>query len=325
MAPKTVILLLALLGAVVCLQGVVVADGNVGGAETVGSLSSTEVTYEASLDEVRTSDGSFPEDVVDEVTSSSVEGDAMEAADEIEGDQVAKDLSLTHQLARILTERSSKRCLSKNHCRKYFLNPGCCKAKCVTLASDNNNCGKCGKCCKQGYCCKSGTCRMPTRNHHSKSTKSHHSKARKPHHNKPHKPTYPQKPSKHDEEKKPHKGGKNPYQPQHGSLGPCGYSKKCSRGFTCCRGKCVNLKSNSGHCGSCDKGCGYWRACAGGQCLDLKHDNRNCGKSGRSCGYGRKCCSGCCKNIFGNDMQNCGACGKKCATKCSYGMCGYGH
>ncbi len=43
----------------------------------------------------------------------------------------------------------------------------------------------------------------------------------------------------------------------------------CKSGFTACGGACVNLKTDPGHCGSCETSCGLGASCGGGTCQQL--------------------------------------------------------
>ena len=124
-------------------------------------------------------------------------------------------------------------------------------------------------------------------------------------------------------------------------------------GLTFCEGVgCVNLQTNSEHCGACPNACMPGMTCVSGRCdcgasglsycsavmrcLDLQTDNNNCGACGRTCTGGKLCtagacrcptgtvdCSGTCINVTASDNANCGACGRACSggQTCVSGTC----
>jgi hypothetical protein len=81
-------------------------------------------------------------------------------ADEVEvDDQEQEEASAeARPLARILHERSSKKCWSKKKCQKFYKSPGCCNRRCVNLSNDNRHCGACWKHCGWGRKCCGGKC-----------------------------------------------------------------------------------------------------------------------------------------------------------------------
>ncbi|MQM04566.1 hypothetical protein Taro_037367 [Colocasia esculenta] len=78
--------------------------------------------------------------------------------------------------------------------------------------------------------------------------------------------------------------------------------------------KVCHLKGSPGH------------SCCKKRCVSLRTDNLNCGRCGKKCKYGELCCRGKCVNIL-YDRNNCGGCQKKCkkGSFCRYGMCSYAH
>jgi Stigma-specific protein, Stig1 len=70
---------------------------------------------------------------------------------------------------------------------------------------------------------------------------------------------------------------------------------RCSEGQTRCGERCVNLKTNERHCGSCRNRCGSEQTCCGGRCVNLKRSERHCGRCGKSCAEGEECDHGVCK------------------------------
>jgi hypothetical protein len=231
------------------------------------------------------------------------EADEVEVvADDEDQDQEAASTE-ARPLARILNERSSKKCWSTRKCHKFYKSPGCCNRRCVNLSNDNRNCGKCRKCCdtRKGYLCQSGKCRKRVT------------------------------PIAACSKTKKCKGGSsccngkcvNPEQDCK-NCGKCGL--KCAFGSACCQGQCKKLKTDGKNCGKCGRKCGRGMVCCNGQCVSLKQSQGHCGACGKHCGWGRKCCGGKCVSIT-SDGYNCGRCGHQCAkhVKCKYGICGYGH
>ena len=211
----------------------------------------------------------------------------------------------THPLARILSERSSKKCYwNARNCRKFYGSAGCCRQTCVNLSNDNTNCGKCRKHCdtRRGYFCQSGKCRKPL------------------------------PPPKHTPmcgKTKKCKGGSSccsgncvNVEQDCSNCGGCGHN--CPWGSACCNRQCKNLNTDFQNCGKCGRRCKKGGICCNGQCVSIWENHRHCGQCGQNCGWGRKCCNGKCVSVTG-DQNNCGNCGHKCAkhVKCRYGICGY--
>ena len=128
----------------------------------------------------------------------------------------------------------------------------------------------------------------------------------------------------------------------------CG-SSCCSEGTTCCGADlCLDLNSDSHHCGNCDTVCGTNQVCESGQCVDSEvtcpaeegviacwgncvqslQDKDNCGGCGHACEEGQACTEGKCtvacaddESVCGDycaklteDPLNCGECGHACTT-----------
>lgn len=117
---------------------------------------------------------------------------------------------------------------------------------------------------------------------------------------------------------------------------------------TCGGTACVDLQTDTKHCGSCGRACDGEASCLGGRCVcsetlspcasgcvDLESDPQNCGSCGMDCGdkvcFGGECladcgaltgCDGACVDLL-NDSNNCGACGEACGpgTSCFDGQC----
>jgi hypothetical protein len=120
---------------------------------------------------------------------------------------------------------------------------------------------------------------------------------------------------------------------------------------TLCGGDCVDLSSDTRHCGSCFDACAGNQQCSGGRCVemrcdppyvwcaggcaDLRTSNENCGTCGNVCGPGttcsggrcyQQCPSGQCGDVcvdFSSDPNNCGSCGFVCSPSqyCARGFC----
>ena len=82
----------------------------------------------------------------------------------------------------------------------------------------------------------------------------------------------------------------------------------CAAGQTLCGGSCVDLQSNSVHCGACASACAPGSSCTAGVC---------------SCQAGLTSCDGTCVDT-GSDARHCGACGAACSADqvCADGLCG---
>jgi hypothetical protein len=90
---------------------------------------------------------------------------------------------------------------------------------------------------------------------------------------------------------------------------------------------CVDVKANdNNNCGACGLKCSEntqgRNDCCKGRCVDFKTDEKNCGSCGTECVSGRECCGGGCVDLT-NDVNNCGGCGNACAPgdMCILGVC----
>jgi hypothetical protein len=125
----------------------------------------------------------------------------------------------------------------------------------------------------------------------------------------------------------------------------CGKLKTCeTAGCTCkpqnlCNGNCVDIQTDSSHCGNCATACAPNEVCTagtcacppaamcGGACIDVDSDPKNCGGCGTTCPSDAACvggqclcndsvlkvCAGQCVPLEDNPM-NCGLCGVVCKT-----------
>lgn len=110
-----------------------------------------------------------------------------------------------------------------------------------------------------------------------------------------------------------------------------------------CDGKCVDVRSNRQHCGSCWAPCLSNQTCVSGHCectlgvacatgCSTLQDDSNCGACGSVCPTGCKngscdCFGAYCSDVcvdLQSDPQNCGVCGHACAPAyaCGDGQCG---
>lgn len=166
---------------------------------------------------------------------------------------------------------------------------------CINLASDHSNCGACGWWCYSDEICNSGNC------------------------------------------------------------------LRCPSGQRACGNTCTDILSNNANCGACGRICPSGTTCTagacttpcptgqtlcGGACVNVQTDTNNCATCGNVCptranavaacnGSCRYVCNasfgdcntnpvdGCEVNLFASDVNNCGACGRSCASgqSCSAGIC----
>ncbi|XP_021293933.1 stigma-specific STIG1-like protein 1 [Herrania umbratica] len=67
-----------------------------------------------------------------------------------------------------------------------------------------------------------------------------------------------------------------------------------SQGPSCCRKKCVDLKTDKFNCGKCGKKCNYSKICCKGKCVNPLSNQKHCGGCNNSCGNGNACLYGMC-------------------------------
>jgi hypothetical protein len=70
---------------------------------------------------------------------------------------------------------------------------------------------------------------------------------------------------------------------------------RCSQGQTRCGDRCVNLKTNERHCGSCSNRCGSKQTCCQGRCVNLQRSERHCGSCSNRCAADEECVKGECQ------------------------------
>jgi stigma-specific protein Stig1 len=82
---------------------------------------------------------------------------------------------------------------------------------------------------------------------------------------------------------------------------------RCSEGQTHCGERCVNLRTNERHCGSCFNRCRSTQTCCGGRCVNLQRNERHCGRCFNRCEEGSECVVGEC--VFRSCTQPFVTCG----------------
>jgi Stigma-specific protein, Stig1 len=69
---------------------------------------------------------------------------------------------------------------------------------------------------------------------------------------------------------------------------------RCPQGQTRCGERCVNLRFNERHCGSCRNRCRSNQTCCNGRCVNLQRNERHCGRCFNRCDEGEQCVEGRC-------------------------------
>lgn len=126
----------------------------------------------------------------------------------------------------------------------------------------------------------------------------------------------------------------------------------CDTGKEDCKGKCIDLRADPTHCGSCNKACQPGETCdkgtcrssckaseteCAGRCVALDKSDQHCGRCDNPCSTGQSCVGGACvlscseqKRNCNNacvdlqtDPRHCGACGAACPQGriCNDGKC----
>lgn len=99
--------------------------------------------------------------------------------------------------------------------------------------------------------------------------------------------------------------------------GACASTKCDNPSAICCGGEpCIDVMTNTEHCGGCGKNCRSREACNAGSCV--------CTGGGRiaSCSTTEACCGTGCRDIT-SDVEHCGGCGLACrpGEVCESGQC----
>ncbi|TNE46499.1 MAG: hypothetical protein EP343_23110 [Deltaproteobacteria bacterium] len=86
---------------------------------------------------------------------------------------------------------------------------------------------------------------------------------------------------------------------------------RCKPGEECCQEKCRKIVPVERQCTSCEIVCQPGESCCKDlkRCVDLQIDEQNCGACGRACASDQICCQGIC---IRNGHSNCGKCGRSC-------------
>ena len=195
-----------------------------------------------------------------------------------------------------------------------------CGALCTDVATDSNNCGKCGNTCPGTSTCIGGTCKTACTGDKVSCDGVCVDLLKDPDHC----------------GDCTTKCGKD----DGGAAKLCVEAVcklDCTTKTDCGVDKCVDLKSDGRNCGACGTVCPTGFDCSAGVCTcatgttkcgtvckDLKTDSSNCGTCGNSCGFLSTCaagacvcttgytaCAGTCKNLATDDL-NCGVCGTIC-------------
>jgi Stigma-specific protein, Stig1 len=84
----------------------------------------------------------------------------------------------------------------------------------------------------------------------------------------------------------------------------------CPEGQTRCGDRCVNLRTNERHCGSCRNRCRSTQTCCGGRCVNLQRNEYHCGSCFNRCAgegeEGDECVAGVCQGGCPSGTTLCG-------------------
>ncbi|TNE46593.1 MAG: hypothetical protein EP343_23615 [Deltaproteobacteria bacterium] len=180
-----------------------------------------------------------------------------------------------------------------------------CKGVCINQKQDTKNCGGCGLVCKSGELCCGGEC-VPENNDNCGRCQN------------------------------------RCFGHQVCQQGKCvTRTDICPTGLTLCKGssgtqwRCVDLKTNSAHCGSCNNACPNSIGCSNGVCSGFRYPvcgNSRCDEdetcqsnSCRSCSSSsqfRNCGNNKCVDTL-SDNANCGGCGLQCPNGLKCGLLGH--
>ncbi len=195
-----------------------------------------------------------------------------------------------------------------------------CNRMCVSLESDESNCGVCGHACSSGQVCSDGECLTDSGcgtacdrgetccNGICVDTSS-------------------------DFQRCGSCTNQCPY-PQTCEEGRCldtrndrnncgGTGIRCGSDETCCNGHCTDTQANSDNCGSCGNRCHFpGEICCNGSCVNPSSDNNNCTRCGGTCIEGNQCCGNGCYDLRW-DENACGSCYHHCPwnKECQNGVC----
>jgi Stigma-specific protein, Stig1 len=90
--------------------------------------------------------------------------------------------------------------------------------------------------------------------------------------------------------------------------------ERCRSTQTRCKERCVNLRTNERHCGSCFNRCTSNQTCCGGRCVNLQRNENHCGGCFNRCAEGQECVDGMCQGGVCLGTETAGEC--TCALIC---------
>jgi hypothetical protein len=98
---------------------------------------------------------------------------------------------------------------------------------------------------------------------------------------------------------------------------------RCPEGQTRCGERCVNLRFNERHCGSCFNRCRSTQSCCNGRCVNLMRNENHCGECSNRCEEGQECVrGGCAVACISNGNGPCADPSECCSGNCdSSGFC----
>ena len=173
-----------------------------------------------------------------------------------------------------------------------------CSGKCIDLETDPDNCGACGFSVPYGEICRNG--QFSSSSGQSKNGSSAVS------------------------------SGTTPAGAALISPTAVGTQGSCPTGRNSCSGTCIDLRNDTGNCGSCGNSCTSGQNCQNGRCLlqDISAPVVNTSPlvtitPELSCSSGQIPCGSSCVDIF-TDKKNCGVCGRTCGSQeiCVNARCG---
>ena len=90
---------------------------------------------------------------------------------------------------------------------------------------------------------------------------------------------------------------------------------RCPEGQTRCGERCVNLRFNERHCGSCFNRCRSTQSCCNGRCVNLMRNENHCGGCFNRCADGQECEGGtCAATCISNGNGPCGPTEDPCCS-----------
>jgi hypothetical protein len=98
---------------------------------------------------------------------------------------------------------------------------------------------------------------------------------------------------------------------------------RCPEGQSRCGERCVNLRFNERHCGSCFNRCRSTQSCCNGRCVNLMRNENHCGECFNRCEEGQECVrGGCAVACISNGNGPCADHSECCSGNCDIsGFC----